>query len=93
MLWFPTLFQYLNHNFLHLKDEDFIGIEILPNMTLNSVNDHENYGEPFNVFVPYQEWKQFSVESVFSAVERVTQSRKIFDIDLPFRLMITTISI
>lgn len=96
-VWFDLLIPYLNHHYLHLGKKDFIGIELQANVAESNVQlrkkSDDDGGEVFDIFLPFIQYSKFNPEQVSDAVERVSQSRRVFNLDQQFGITITTVKV
>jgi hypothetical protein len=86
--WWGAIFDHLNNEFLHLQDDDFLGIELDTNVI--GATGTTTFTHP--VYLPFRKWSDFKVDLLIDMVDRVCQSSKnFFAIDRPFDLIVTTV--
>jgi hypothetical protein len=109
--WIGRIFEQINRNYLSLAEDDFVGVTLIPNIsvtpgehsdtnveetviiedTSSLIHDKGHHLSLDGIHLPLRKWKHFDSSIVLQKAEQVAQSNRIFRIDLPFYIILTTI--
>jgi hypothetical protein len=109
--WIGRIFEQINRDYLSLAEDDFVGVTLIPNISVTPgehsvtnveetiviedtsflIHDKGHQLSLDGIHLPLRKWKHFDSSMVLQKAEQVAQSNRIFRIDLPFYIILTTI--
>lgn len=51
----------------------------------------KKYEQPFSLYIPFAKWDTFHVDDILTIVEKMAQSRRVFDLTQPFDIAISVV--